>query len=114
MKPIIITPEKAKLGRTAYLLIQELLNNDYISWKEAIEISSTRTANPVSEIRKAIEYDDIINIRVPTKYSFYDRYALNRDNPESILRMQMLFDYIASKPRVQQLLEKVNPDWLKN
>ena len=109
---VLITPESATLGLSAYLLLEVILKGEQLSWSDAVEISSTCTRNTVSEIRKAVEYNDIENIKIPTKYSYYDEYKAS-DNPESIARLIKLFDYIAKKPLVQKRLERINPDWLK-
>lgn len=111
-KAIVITPEKAILGRTAYLTLGYLLNDGYVSWDNAQELWSTRIANPISEIRKAVEYDDIVNIHIPTKYKYYVRYKL-ADDPKARARLEKLFAFVGSKPHVQKMLEQVNPKWVE-
>lgn len=111
---IIITPEESgSLARTAYLALDRLLNDGYIAWDNAKEMTSTRIANVMTEIRKAVDYDDIVNVRVPTKYRYYDRYELNKKNPESRQRIEKLFKYVANKATTQRLLAQINPEWLK-
>lgn len=106
-----IDPSKSILGLSAYLTLESLLNGNQFSWADALDFSSTCTRNTISEIRKAVEYDDIENIKVPTKYSHYDEYKIN-NNPESIARLKKLFDYVANKSLVQKRLERINPEWL--
>ncbi len=107
-----INTSNSVLGLSAYLTLEALLKGNQFSWADALDFSSTCTRNTISEIRKAVEYDDIENIKIPTKYSYYEEYKIN-DNPESIARIKKLFDYVAEKPLVQKRLERINPDWLK-
>ena len=109
---VVITPEKATLGLNAYLVLKHLLNDGYVSWDNAKELSGTRTANAITEIRKAIQYTDIVNIHIPTMYSYYDRYRIAH-TPESKERAKKLFNHIANKPRVQKDLMRINPEWLE-
>lgn len=109
---VSIEPSKSVLGLSAYLVLEALLNGEQFSRADALDFSSTCTRNTILEIRKAVEYDDIVNITVPTKYSHYDKYRTN-NRPESIARLKKLFDYVGNKPIVQKRLERVNPEWLK-
>lgn len=109
---VFINPSNSTLGLSAYLTLESLLNGNKFSWADALDFSSTCTRNTISEIRKAVEYDDIENVKIPTKYSYYEAYQAN-NNPESIARLTKLFDYVSSKPLVQKRLEKINPEWLK-
>lgn len=109
---VYIDHSNSTLGLSAYLVLEALLNGEQLSWADAKELSSTCTRNTILEIRKAIEYDDIENIKVPTKYSHYEEYIAS-NNPESIARLKKLFDFVAAKALVQKRLERINPEWLK-
>jgi len=107
-----INPSNSTLGLSAYLTLESLLNGNQFSWADALELSCTRTTNVISELRKAIEFEDIETVKIPTKYSYYEKYKAN-NNPESVARLKKLFNHVANKSLVQKRLERINPEWLK-
>jgi len=93
-----------------YLLVSRLLNDDTVSWEESkVKLLSSRATNHATSVRKIIgKFDCILNDKVPTLASYYEKYRLNPKFREQFQELKMMYETNSKfMNRFNRKLEKI-------